>query len=146
MIRTMRREFLAIATVAGLAMLAPVAAQAQTSAVKYKAVFQVSDGDPQKWNLTLNNAKNVQDDLGASAVDLEVVVYGPGIGMLKLESPVAVRVAEALRSGVKVVACENTMKGQHLERSDMLPDIAYVRAGVVELIVRQREGYAYIRP
>ncbi len=146
MIRTMRREFLAIASVAGLAMLAPVAAQAQTSAVKYKAVLQVSDGDPQKWNLTLNNAKNVQDDLGASAVDLEVVVYGPGIGMLKLESPVAVRVAEALRSGVKVVACENTMKGQHLEQSDMLPEIAYVRAGVVELIVRQRDGYAYIRP
>lgn len=146
MIRIMRREFLAIATVAGLAMLAPVTAQAQTSGVKHKAVFQVSDGDPQKWNLTLNNAKNVQDDLGSDAVALEIVVYGPGIAMLKGDSPVGKRVAEALKSGVKVVACENTMKAQKLVYADMLPDIGYVPAGVVELMQRQREGYAYIRP
>jgi intracellular sulfur oxidation DsrE/DsrF family protein len=146
MIRIMRREFLAIAAVAGLAMLAPAAAQAQTGAVKNRVVFQVSDGDPQKWNLTLNNAKNVQDDLGSDAVALEIVVYGPGIGMLKGDSPVGKRVADALKSGVKVVACENTMKGQHLVYADMLPDIGYVPAGVVELMQRQREGYAYIRP
>ncbi len=146
MMRMVRRDFLAMAAVVTLAMLAPVASQAQTSAVKNKVVFQVSDGDPQKWNLTLNNAKNVQDDLGSDAVELEIVVYGPGIGMLKGDSAVGKRVAEALRNGVKVVACENTMKGQHLVYADMLPDIGYVPAGVVELMQRQREGYAYIRP
>ena len=135
-----------MAAVAALAIAAPFAAQAQTSAVTNKAVFQVSDGDPQKWNLTLNNAKNVQDDLGSDAVELEIVVYGPGIAMLKGDSPVGKRVAEALKSGVKVVACENTMKGQHLVYADMLPDIGYAPAGVVELMKRQREGYAYIRP
>ena len=31
---------------------------------KYRVVFQVSDNDPVKWNLALNNAKNVQNDLG----------------------------------------------------------------------------------
>jgi len=146
MIRMVRRGLLSMATVAALAIVAPVTAQAQTNAVKNKAVFQVSDGDPQKWNLTLNNAKNVQDDLGSDAVELEMVVYGPGIGMLKVDSPVGKRVAEALKSGVKVVACENTMKGQHLVYADMLPDIGYAPAGVVELMKRQREGYAYIRP
>jgi uncharacterized protein len=145
-IRIMRREFLAFAIVAGVAMLAAAIAQAQTGAVNNKAVFQVSDGDPQKWNLALNNARNVQDDLGSDAVELEIVVYGPGIGMLKGDSPVGKRVADALESGVKVVACENTMKGQHLVYADMLPDIGYVPAGVVELMHRQREGYAYIRP
>lgn len=146
MIRMVRRGLLSMAAVAALAIVAPVAAQAQTSAVKNKAVFQVSDGDPQKWNLTLNNAKNVQDDLGSDAVELEIVVYGPGIAMLKGDSPVGNRVAEALKSGVKVVACENTMKGQHLVYADMLPDIGYAPAGVVELMQKQREGYAYIRP
>ena len=141
-----RRGFLSMAAVAALAMVAPMAAQAQSGAVKNKAVFQVSDADPQKWNLTLNNARNVQDDLGSDAVQLEIVVYGPGIGMLKGDSAVGKRVAEALKSGVKVVACENTMKAQKLARADMLPDIGYVPAGVVELMQRQREGYAYIRP
>jgi hypothetical protein len=59
---------------------------------------------------------------------------------------VAKRVADALKAGVKVVACENTMKTQKLSYPDMLPDIGYVTAGVVELMKRQKQGYAYIRP
>ena len=111
-----------------------------------KVVFQVSDNDPAKWNLTLNNVRNVQVDLGDDKVIAEVVVYGPGIAMLKAGSPVAQRVADALGKNVKVVACENTMKAQKLTYDDMLPKIGYVPAGVVELIQRQADGYAYIRP
>lgn len=119
---------------------------ADPSAARQKVVFQVSDADPGKWNLTLNNAKNVQQDLGAANVDIEVVAYGPGIGMIRLESPVGNRVTEAMAAGVRVVACENTMKNMKLTRNDMLPSLGYVPAGVVELMQRQREGYAYIRP
>jgi uncharacterized protein len=142
----MRRGFVSMSAAAALAMLLPMAAIAQSQPAKNKAVFQVSDGDPQKWNLTLNNAKNVQDDLGTDTVELEIVVYGPGIGMLKGDSPVAKRIADALKSGVKVVACENTMKAQKLVYADMLPAIGYVPAGVVELMKKQQGGYAYIRP
>lgn len=124
-----------------LAMMLSGAAFAQS-----KVVFQVSDNDPAKWNLTLNNVRNVQNDLGEDKVIAEVVVYGPGIAMLKAGSPVAQRVADALGKNVKVVACENTMKAQKLTYDDMLPKIGYVPAGVVELIQRQGDGYAYIKP
>lgn len=144
--KIVRRSFVSMSAAAALAMLLPMAAGAQSQAVKNRAVFQVSDADPQKWNLTLNNAKNVQDDLGSDNVDLEIVVYGPGIGMLKGDSPVAKRIADALKGGVKVVACENTMRAQKLVSADMLPAIGYVPAGVVELMKKQQEGYAYIRP
>jgi hypothetical protein len=109
-------------------------------------VIQVSDGDQAKWNLALNNARNIQTDLGAANVDIEIVAYGPGIGMLKLDSPVANRVDEANAAGVKVIACENTMKGQKLARSDMLGSVGYVNAGVVEIMQRQQQGWAYLRP
>jgi uncharacterized protein len=142
----MRRNLLAAMTLATLAAAAPVLAQTASRSAKIQAVLQVSDSDPQKWGLALNNVRNVQMDLGEDAVQLEIVVYGPGIGMLKAGSPMAERVSAALRSGVKVVACENTMKAMKLVYADMLPDIGYVPAGVVELINRQREGYAYIRP
>lgn len=147
MIQNARRGIVAFA-LTGFALAAcPPAIWAQSMAGKNKVVFQVSDADPQKWNLTLNNARNVQDDLGGpDAVDLEIVVYGPGIGMLKADSPVAKRVADALKSNVKVVACENTMRNQKLVAADMLPAIGYVPAGVVELMKKQQEGYAYIRP
>jgi len=125
--------------------LEPARAQAG-SAQRNRVVIQVSDGDPAKWNLALNNAKNLQADLGAANVDIEIVAYGPGIGMLKLDSVVAQRVSEASHGGVKIVACENTMKGQKLARADMLDGIDYVGAGVVELMSRQQQGWAYLRP
>lgn len=123
----------------------PAAAQ-QPAGAKSKVVMQVSDGDAAKWNLALNNAKNVQVDLGAANVDIEIVVYGPGIGMLKADSVVGNRVGEALASGVKVVACENTMHGQKLTKADMLGGIGYASSGVVEIMQRQQQGWAYIRP
>ena len=127
------------------APLSPVQAQ-QASAQRAKVVIQVSDADQGKWNLALNNAKNIQTDLGAANVDVEIVAYGPGIGMLKMDSPVGGRVDEATTAGVKVIACENTMKGQKLTRADMLNGIGYVPAGVVELISKQQQGWAYLRP
>ena len=123
----------------------PAAAQ-QPAGAKSKLVMQVSDGDTAKWNLALNNAKNVQVDLGAANVDIEIVAYGPGIGMLKADSVVGNRVDEAMASGVKVVACENTMHGQKLTKADMLAKVSYVPAGVVEIMQKQQQGWAYIRP
>ncbi|MBU0592417.1 MAG: DsrE family protein [Pseudomonadota bacterium] len=118
----------------------------RTSKAPNKIVFQVTDGDTQKWNLTLVNAINVIAELGKQNVAIEIVVYGPAIDMLKLESEVAPRVDEVISSGVKVVACGNTMRGLHITAADMLPDIHYTRTGVVYLMKKQKEGYAYIRP
>ncbi len=145
-INTARRIFFSLsATVLAVALLS-TEAQAQAAPVKNRIVFQVSDNDPAKWGLALNNVQNVQADLGAENVEQEIVVYGPGIAMLKADSPMAQRIAGALKSGVKVVACETTLKAQKLTYADMLPTIGYVPAGVVELMKKQQQGYAYIRP
>ncbi len=121
-------------------------AGSQAANTREKVVLQVSDSEPGKWNLALNNAKNLQEALGKDNVDVEIVVYGPGIGMLKFESEVGARIDKAKADGVKIVACENTMKKMKLTKPDMLSSIGYVPAGVVELIHKQREGWAYIRP
>lgn len=142
---TSRRNLLGAVLPMLLATL--VAAPAARAGDKpHKVVFQVSDADPAKWNLALNNARNVQHELGLDQVEVEIVVYGPGIGMLRKDSSVGGRLSQALAAGTAVVACENTMRAVKLERSDMLEDIGYVPAGVVELMKRQREGYAYVRP
>ncbi len=130
---------------AGLLMFGAITAPVQ-AADKEKMVIQVSDNDSGKWNLALNNAKNIQKDLGKANVELEIVVFGPGIGMLKAESEVGNRVGEAVEAGIKVVACENTMRNQKLTKDDMLGSIGYVPAGVVEIMRKQQQGFAYLRP
>ena len=143
-------RLLCVASLTALAAMpslaAPDTASQTVAAPRNRVVMQVSDNDPAKWNLALNNARNLQTDLGAANVEIEMVAYGPGIGMLKAESVVGNRVDEALGSGVKVVACENTMRGQKLTRPDMLNGIAYVQAGVVEIVQKQQQGWAYLRP
>ncbi|TWO70393.1 hypothetical protein FN976_15540 [Caenimonas sedimenti] len=143
-----RRRFIAAGAVllAGASLAACAPMQAAAPARPNKVVFQVSDNDPAKWGLALNNAYNVQADLGADAVELEIVVYGPGINMLKAGSPAAARIASAMKAGIQVVACENTMTNQKLAKSDMLPDLGYVPAGVTQLMKRQQQGWSYIRP
>lgn len=140
-----RRLFAQASALAALAVFVP-AAFAQTAAARNRIVIQMSDNDPVKWNLALNNAKNLQDDVGAANIDMEIVAYGPGINMLKLESSVASRVADAMKAGVKVIACENTMRGQKLTKDDMTAGISYVPAGVTEIMKKQVEGWAYLRP
>ena len=142
----LRRGALAVLAAVVLSTGIAQSAQAQPAAQRNKVVIQVSDADQGKWNLALNNARNLQADLGAENVDIEIVAYGPGIGMLKIDSPVANRVAEASAAGVKIMACENTMTGQKLAHGDMLSGIGYVNAGVVEIMQRQQQGWAYLRP
>lgn len=126
----------------GIGALSAPAVQAAENQV----LLQVSDNDEGKWNLALNNAKNLQAAFGKDQVDIEIVVYGPGIGMLKADSTVGNRVIDAGSNGVKVIACENTMKAQKLQRDDMVEGIAYVPAGVAEITTRQKQGWSYIRP
>ena len=146
-------QFKAVATMFVLALaFVSVGAEAadtanqQSSEVREKVVIQVSDSIPGKWNLALNNARNIQDLIGKDKVDVEIVAYGPGIDMLKFESEVGSRIDKAVADGVKVMACENTMKNMKLSKPDMLSSVGYVPAGVVEIMRKEREGWSYIRP
>lgn len=139
--RLIRAVFLILATLA-------FAGCAQQAAKPEKAgfVIQVSDNDPAKWNLALNNAKNVQKDLGADKSQVEIVAYGPGLNMLKAESEAANRVQDAIKDGVKVVACGNTMKGMKVTKEELVPGVEVVKAGVLEIGEKQRAGWTYVRP
>jgi intracellular sulfur oxidation DsrE/DsrF family protein len=124
-----------------LAVSFPVLAQE-----KQRLVIQVSDNDPAKWRLALNNAQNVLADLGKDNVEIEIVAYGPGLEMLKMESKVSDRLAGALDENVGLIACENTMTNTKTPKSDMYGGISYVKAGVIHIMKRQKEGWAYVRP
>jgi len=148
-----RQRFLSFAALAA-AFVAPARARAATAqapapaaaaAPKERCVFQVSDADPAKWNLTLGNVTNARAALGPEGVELEIVAFGPGVDGLKADSPAAARITEVMKAGVPVYACQNTMRARNLTAADLLPGLGYVPSGVVEVMRRQREGWSYIR-
>ena len=136
----------ALLVAAALAGCAAPGAPGASAGPSNRLVVQVSDGDAARWNMTLNNIANVQADVGAANLDVVLVAYGPGIGMLRAEALTANRVSDAIKRGVKVVACENTLTTLKVSKADMHPQIGYVPAGASEIMRRQQQGYAYLRP
>ncbi|MFZ6861764.1 DsrE family protein [Undibacterium sp. Ji67W] len=127
-------------------MFATVQAAETTRDSKIKVVVQVSDEDPRKWNQALGNIKNIQRDLDASHVEIELVAFGPGVAMLKADASTAARVSEAKADGVILNACQNTMAAMKLTPDDMNPVVTYVPSGAGEIVKKQHAGYTYLRP
>jgi intracellular sulfur oxidation DsrE/DsrF family protein len=113
---------------------------------KYRLVFHVSENNPQQWQLTLNNAFAFQKNVGKDNAQIEIVANGPGLNMLKAESKVADRIAQALDKSIDVVACGETMQSTHVTAADLIGGVRIVPGGLIEIVERQQQGWSYIRP
>ncbi len=139
-----RRTFIRFASASLLAAGLASAATAQTA--REGVVIQVSDGDPKTWHQALNVVRNIQAERGKDNVKVEVVVFGNGIDMLKFDSPIAGRIDETLAGGADVLMCQNTMRARKVTEQDMHAKIGYVKAGVMEILDKQKQGWLVIRP
>lgn len=140
-----RSALAALAVFVAIGNPVPTLAAPKAKTSREHVVIQVSDDNVKTWNQALNVVKNLQAAYKGN-VDVEVVAFGNGIGMLQMDSAVGNRVNETIAGGTKVVACQNTMKGHKLKPDDMLTKIGYVPAGVVEIVKKQNAGWAIIRP
>jgi intracellular sulfur oxidation DsrE/DsrF family protein len=135
-------RFLLAAALLGAALAGPALAQERPQ----RLLIQISDYDPKVWRLALANARNVRHDLGPDKVEIEIVVYGPAIRMLEMDSDWRDRVTQVIDEGIRVVACENTMASMKLKRDDMLGGVEFVKTGLAHVMKRELEGWAYARP
>lgn len=146
MIRRTLVQLVLVGTIFAVGTSAAIAKPAAKAAAKSGVVIQVSDDDPKNWNQALNVIKNIQSEYGKDKVNVELVVFGRGAGLLKFDSPLANRIDDTLASGASVSMCQNTMTGQKLTEADMHPKIGYVKAGVIEIITRSKQGWTVVRP
>ena len=115
----------------------------------HKVVIQVSTDDPLTQKIAMNNAVNLQKHFGPENVEIEIVAYGPGLGMLTAKNEQSKRVSSLAMQDVKFSACMNTMKNIE-KKKGKLPTLSEgvgtVPAGVVRIMELHDQGYAYIRP
>jgi intracellular sulfur oxidation DsrE/DsrF family protein len=139
-----------------LAVFAPLAPAADKAAkvgagntvpaTQNRIVIQINEDDSKKWHAVLGNIRNIQAELGKDKVKIAVVVIGYGLGMLAAESLSATDVQDAIATGVEFLACGNSMKAQQIALDDMVEGVKVAKAGYVELMRRQQQGWAYLRP
>lgn len=114
-----------------------------------KLVIQVSTDDVRTQKIALNNAVNLQKEYGMDNIDIEVVAYGPGLGLLTTKSQQAERVKSLALQNITFSACGNTMAKVERKsgKKPMLVDgVKVVKAGVSRILQLQQQGYAYVRP
>jgi intracellular sulfur oxidation DsrE/DsrF family protein len=140
------KPFLLLMLSSMLMFSAQISADSHT---KNKIVIQVSTDDPRTQKIALNNAVNMQKLYGIDNIDIEIVAYGPGLGLMTTKSGQASRVTSLAMQDITFSACGNTMKkvaSKTGKMPELLEGVGQVTAGVARIMELQQQGYAYIRP
>ena len=131
--------FLLTATLIQAQSNAPVAT---TKALKVVFHLTTSDTTVQK-----SLAKQLNNFLVAAPnAKIEVVCHNSGISFLQTAvTKQGDKIHDLSLKGIDFVACENTMRDRKIKREDLVKECRTVPAGVVEVVLKQDKGWAYIR-
>lgn len=70
----------------------------------------------------------------------------PGVRMVAYDSSATSRVSKAIDNGVLVRACGNAMRMVGWSEDKLIPGVKTVPFGALEIIDRQNEGWACLKP
>jgi len=113
---------------------------------RHRVVLELTSDASASWEAVLNNIENARKALGPDQTTVELVLHGPGIGLVTRANPIGLARMEALAAqGVVFAACRNTMNRKKLTDADMQPFVTVVPAGVAEVIMKQEAGWCYLK-
>jgi intracellular sulfur oxidation DsrE/DsrF family protein len=140
-------QVLAVAAV----LLSPAAAQTplpDKPFAEHHLVLQLSDSEQDKQALVISIAYNLLKAYDPDKIAIEIVAFGPGIDLLRAESPNRARVDSLIAQGVQFDICMNTVdtlerEGKHV---NINPKAVKVQVGVARILALTEKGYTLVRP
>ena len=131
-----------------LMLLGWVLSAQATDPVKRRLLLQVSEDNLDRMMVALNNAIHVKEHYGPENVDVAIVVFNAGVQTLKYYAPIPLvnRWERAHDMGIDILVCEQSLRNAKLKPAEMLPNLSYVPGGIVEIMERPADGWAYVRP
>jgi intracellular sulfur oxidation DsrE/DsrF family protein len=109
-----------------------------------KIVFQLSIGDTLAHKALMKQIGNITSVEPTTLI--EVVCHGPGLDMLRKDkSTVTKKIDEFSQKGVVFNACEFSMKERNVTSEQIISSSKFVKAGIIYIVTKQREGYSYIK-
>lgn len=108
-------------------------------------VFHFAKEGESNQRHALANVANLLADDTTPTEDVVLVANGRGVAVLvEGTSAYPEKVSSLVDDGVSFRACENSLEAQGISKTDLLPGVETVPAGVGELTKLQTDGYAYI--
>lgn len=113
---------------------------------KYHVIFEMSAGEQPRLEGVIRNIDNLKIALGPENVTVELVLHGGAIlSFAKDKTTLASEWDRLAKSGVTLLACNNSLKMRNIPKDTLLPNIKVVDAAVAELVRKQQAGWQYIR-
>ncbi len=105
----------------------------------------MNTSDTTAWHGAIRNIGNLQAALGPNT-QVEVVAHGSGINFLiGSKTTQQAKIAELATKGVSFVACENTIRERKIDKATLLPQSGFVPSGVAEVVLKQEDGWAFLK-
>jgi len=111
----------------------------------YKVIIQLTSGDAMVHKSIIGQIKNLLKYFNM-AVMVELVCHGASMPFcLQRNNSFVNEINELILGKVKIVACENMMCSNNVTAADLIEGIQIVPAGIAELVIKQKEGWSYIK-
>lgn len=111
---------------------------------EHKIVFQLSNNDTMAHKALMKQLGNITSV--APNTKIEVVCHGPGLDILVIDkSTVNQKVSYFADRGISFLACEFSMSERKVEKEKITKDASFVKAGIIEIVSKQEQGWSYIK-
>jgi intracellular sulfur oxidation DsrE/DsrF family protein len=111
---------------------------------QHKIVFDFTKADSASFSTIVRHAKNIMSMTGNAK--LEIVCHGPGLDLLmKEKTTVQKEIEELNKLKVIIAACNETMKRRGIDKSQLVSQAIIVPAALLEISLKQQEGWSYIK-
>jgi intracellular sulfur oxidation DsrE/DsrF family protein len=111
----------------------------------HNIVVQLNTADTASWSSVIGNIKNIQK-AWPNNLNVEVVVHGKAIDFLVKDKTYFTQEIQLLASqGIKFNACQNTMRKHSISPEMLLKIAGIVPSGVVEIVMKQEDGWSYLK-
>lgn len=111
----------------------------------YKVVFDLTSRDSLDQKAVMRWIREIS--ASNPSAQMEVVMYGKGIELVMPEkSTVISDLSTAVKNpNVAFRVCEVALKNNKVEKSQLVKEVETVPDGIYELVMKQREGWGYIK-
>jgi uncharacterized protein len=107
-------------------------------------IFHIDDST--KWLTVLSNIKHMTEWYQSTHTQgiIELLINGEAVAQTVKSSNFDLNSIQSSILSIKV--CYNSLQQRKISENDLQKNVAIVPSGVVELALKQNEGFSYIKP
>lgn len=113
----------------------------------YQAMYVINESDQTKMDAVIRNIGNVLEDPRLKGkLKIVLLAFGGGVEIFKKNNTYRSQLLSLKEKDIIFLQCENTLNERHISKEELYDFIHYTPSGNGEIILRQYDGWAIVKP